>query len=493
MKRTKRVAAWLLAFVMVLTATLSAAPATVSAKSATVKSITVKSSLSGSKKKVYVAKGKTVKLSTTVKVTPNKKANKKVTYKSKNTKIATVNAKGVVKGVKAGNTKITVTSKTDKKKKTTIKVKVTKAPVKKIKMTSASAVLNKGASLKLKAKVTAKKGAVKTLKWKSSNKKVATVSQKGVVKAVAAGTATITAAAIDGSGKKATCKITVSDAVNLTGMTIQNSYTISFSLSKAKALTTSQVTLKAKALANGAYRGNIKLESLTTNDKINYTLILEDRLSMGEYAQLSIPSLTGTKTLERQYLKAACAFTGDYTCSGRVGEKDSWDFGFDEGIGYSQFSISGLPAGLKAESYSRGLTVSGTPTKAGVTKAVLKAVDEVGDTLTQNVYFVIGSDKVLAGAAAPVYTLASDNNTYGSYPRVSGGSGYYTYQITADPQGTGATIDSDGDVYVSLKVPGTYKVTVKVTDGNNPALSCNVTMEYHVAQGVSIGGCVRDA
>lgn len=68
------------------------------AKKASVKKVTA-SAPSG--KKVYVAKGKKVKITTTVKVKPNRKANKKVTYKSANKKIATVSAKGV-KGCKSG-------------------------------------------------------------------------------------------------------------------------------------------------------------------------------------------------------------------------------------------------------------------------------------------------------------------------------------------------------------------------------------------------------
>lgn len=45
--------------------------------------------------------------------------------------------------------------------------------------------------------------------YTSSNTKVATVSSTGLVTAVGKGTATITCAATDGSGKKATCKVTV--------------------------------------------------------------------------------------------------------------------------------------------------------------------------------------------------------------------------------------------------------------------------------------------
>lgn len=49
----------------------------------------------------------------------------------------------------------------------------------------------------------------KVVTWKSSNTKVATVNSRGKVTAKSPGTATITCTAKDGSGKKATCKITV--------------------------------------------------------------------------------------------------------------------------------------------------------------------------------------------------------------------------------------------------------------------------------------------
>lgn len=49
----------------------------------------------------------------------------------------------------------------------------------------------------------------KDLIWSSSNTNVATVSSSGVVTAKATGSATITATAADGSGKTATCSVTV--------------------------------------------------------------------------------------------------------------------------------------------------------------------------------------------------------------------------------------------------------------------------------------------
>ena len=50
-------------------------------------------------------------------------------------------------------------------------------------------------------------------RFTSSNPKVATVKEDGTVKAVGKGSATITCQALDGSGKKATCKVTVAEGV----------------------------------------------------------------------------------------------------------------------------------------------------------------------------------------------------------------------------------------------------------------------------------------
>ena len=99
-------------------------------------------------------------------------------------------------------------SKADKKKKCTITVTVG-TPVTKVKLNKTKSTMTVGKKQTLKATVTPKKASSRAVVWKSSNTKIATVSSKGVVKAKKAGTATITATAKDGSGKKAACKITV--------------------------------------------------------------------------------------------------------------------------------------------------------------------------------------------------------------------------------------------------------------------------------------------
>lgn len=113
----------------------------------------------------------------------------KVTWSTSNKAIATVSSKGVVKGKKAGTATITASIKGTKIK-ANRKIKVLK-PASKVSINK-TAVLVEGSTETLKPtfKPQSKRS---LLEWKSSNKKVATVTLKGVVKGVKAGTASITA------------------------------------------------------------------------------------------------------------------------------------------------------------------------------------------------------------------------------------------------------------------------------------------------------------
>lgn len=137
----------------------------------------------------------------------------KKTFKSSNTSVATVDKNGVVTAKnKSGSASISVKvgSKTVSCK---VKVsrKVTSVSLKPKTLNLSYNKSNKSATLK--ATVLPSNATNKKLKWTSSNKKVATVSSTGKVtvkkKAAKGATATITATAKDGSGKKATCKVRV--------------------------------------------------------------------------------------------------------------------------------------------------------------------------------------------------------------------------------------------------------------------------------------------
>lgn len=153
-------------------------------------------------KSLTLAKGATYKkLASSIAVTPVT-SKEKVTYSSSNKKVATVSSKGVIKAKKAGTTKITVKSG---KKKVVVTVKVTGVKTTKLSGVPATKKIAKGKSFKIKAAATPKNTDEK-ITFKSSNKKVATVTSKGVVKGLKKGTATIT---VQSGSKKMTCKVTV--------------------------------------------------------------------------------------------------------------------------------------------------------------------------------------------------------------------------------------------------------------------------------------------
>ncbi len=138
------------------------------------------------KKTAYVCKGDTVKLSLSG-------TSKKAKWSTSSRKIATVSSKGVVKGIKKG--KANIIAKIGNKK------YVCRVTVETPSISKKTASINAGSKLTLKVKNTKQK-----VSWKSSNRRIATVTSKGVVKGVKNGTATITAKI---GNKKLTCRVTV--------------------------------------------------------------------------------------------------------------------------------------------------------------------------------------------------------------------------------------------------------------------------------------------
>lgn len=149
------------------------------------------------------------KMKLTVQWVPRNAASQKLTFKSSRPSIVKVTANGTVKaGKKAGKAVITITTANGLSKK--VRIQVMKKPVKKLIVKAGKRNLKKGKKLKLKVKAKpGKKLASTQYCWKSSNKKIAAVSAKGVVKAKKKGTVKITVYATDGSGKKKSVKIKV--------------------------------------------------------------------------------------------------------------------------------------------------------------------------------------------------------------------------------------------------------------------------------------------
>lgn len=162
------------------------------------------------KKSVSLKTGQKFTLKTTV--SPQKASNKKVTYESSNSKVATVNKKGVIRAVSVGMAKIRVTAADGSGKKASCTVKVTEStvPVAGVALNKTQLNLKQGGEERLTATVNPSNATNKTVRWLSSNPAVAQVSDNGTVKAVAEGTAVITASAHN--NVHAICNITVEPA-----------------------------------------------------------------------------------------------------------------------------------------------------------------------------------------------------------------------------------------------------------------------------------------
>lgn len=512
-KRITHVLVGAMALTMAFTVAAITAPESAAAK-VKVKKVTAEAP---SGKTAYVAKGKKVTITTTVKVTPNKKANKKVTYKSANKKIATVSSKGVIKGVKAGKTKITITSKKNSKKKTTMKVVVKKAAVKKVKLNATSFNLSPGATKTLKATVSPTKNVSKKIVWTSSNKKVATVTSKGVVKGIKEGKVTITAKATDGSNKKA--KATVTVGAGIASVSVPTSRVVRVVLSGAKTLKASDFVIQTKSSPSSTRYITVPVESVSTKDNKVYDVKLEGSIYSGCYLKVTIAALASNKTAEI-YVENIAGYgdetneTVEYVTSMKDSTySDYWNIYNSNSVGEMTYTLTGLPSGLKSyiSKDKTSIRVRGKFNNVeNGTTATLTGIDEKGKTFTKKYIFYVGDTSRLVAGAEPAYTdisytpddpktekdeesgyYISSYNIY-DFVHVSGGSRSYSYNVTYN----GKSLDElcyDKD-WNRVAIPaGTYNFNVEITDSDDENLKISVTVTLVLQNGVVVSGSVRDA
>ena len=153
-------------------------------------------------------------------VTPATANDKGVTYTSSDPSIATVTAGGQVKGVKRGECEIIITAKANPSVSVSVPVQVIQK-VESIAFTGTPVSLPVRTTAQLTWDVFPTDATIKDVTFNSSNKKVATVDQNGIVTGLYRGTSTITATATDGSNKRGQVRVTVTQPVE--GVSMQYS------------------------------------------------------------------------------------------------------------------------------------------------------------------------------------------------------------------------------------------------------------------------------
>jgi uncharacterized protein YjdB len=392
------------------------------------------------------------------KVTKKGKISKALAYKSSNKKVVTVSKKGVVKAKKKGKATVTAYAKANKKKKVAIKI-IVGTPVTKIKLNKTKATLKVKKTLKLKATVTPKKASNKKVIWKTSNKKIATVSSAGKVTAKKKGTAKITATAADGSGKKATAKITVKAAAKkktpvtpttVAALQVTNPRTVTFALSKAQALDASALKLEAKTTEQANYRHTLKIKSVATTDNVNYTVTLKKGYEVANDAEdhnvrLTVTGLannTAPVTFETLFRKGKIDKT--YTTTQMVEKGDRVQFqAAYEGNEADTYETSALPAGLKQDPNKDGVFVYGTPTNTNDQDITVKETDVYGNTYTQVTHVKFYDDNTVNA-----YVTYDDDNHYYS----DQDAGYYVPTVNDNDTYDNLADDSLNPVSVSAQI-----------------------------------------
>lgn len=360
------------------------------------------------------------------------------------------------------------------------------------------AVLYVGNSLKLKVKNNEKK-----VKWSTTKKSVATVSKKGKVKAKKPGKATIKAK----FGKKTLkCKITVKKKTigrklivpGISRVSILNECTIQVDISAAQALSISDFVVKTKEHAYGTYNRTLKIDSVVTADKKTYIISLdtESALHEGYSVLVSVKNIKGRGTDTRGLIYSQGEFAYRDTLIYRAAQNEAVSKALSlEGYGYSTYTASGLPAGVRSRLSDDGSQVefSGKPAKAGTFNGKLITKDEFGNTYNYEMIWLVGNEDTIAAAALPDYYVLGGGESYDFSKKltVTGGSGSYNYAIQGNDHGL--SVDSSGEIRGTLGTVGTYTVNVAVTDRYDANRKTTARVVISLVAGRTISGIVKDA
>lgn len=474
---------------------LSQAPQNTAQTKVKVKKITVKSNYGTS---VHVAVGKKVKLTTTVKVSPNYSANRKVSYKSSNKKIATVSASGYVKGIKTGKCRVTVTSKKNSKKKAKITINVVKK-VTSIAIEEPKNSLYVGNRVALNTTVNPASGSYKKVIWSSSDKSVATVTSDGVVKGVKAGDVTIKATSVEGSKKSASLKLTVlsTNSVSIASVEVLSENVVRIGLDKAKTLTENQFMLEGKQYSYGNYTRKFSIAQLRNYDNRTYDITVGSEYTIGKdsYVRVSIPELpgNGVKTMESQAVFVRTANRKDEKWLGLVG--DTWEKTVDlsdYGCGNLSYQVTGNIPGISYKVRNNTLVFSGELTTVTVgTDLTIKATDELGNILTHIIRVYVGNDSTIVAKAGDMTVVTGSEWNGQEFVSALGGSGQYKFSAISMPSGVKMN-GEDGSLSGKVTGVGEYRVWVTVTDTENSERTFQTSAIIRVVDQKKVTGYVVD-
>jgi large repetitive protein len=140
-----------------------------------------------------------------------------------------------------------------------------------------------------------------------------------------------------------------------------------------------------------------------------------------------------------------------------------------------------LPSGLNLS----GSQISGTPAASGISTFTVKVVDANLASITKTFGITV------APAPLSITTTSLSNGQigvpYSQALQASGGSGTYTWSISAGALPAGLNLNASGHISGTPTAPGTANITVKVTD--TASGSATRALSITIAAALTSGGC----
>ena len=303
----------------------------------------------------------------------------------------------------------------------------------------------------LKATVAPENATNKDVTWESSDATVATVDEKGNVKAVKAGKAIITATAADGSGQKATCTVTVTD----------KTYTISVDKAKLD-FGTAQLGYTQPAA-----------QTVTITNTGNQTVTLNQpsaaNFQVGALSKTELqPGETATFTVQP---KAGLA-VGEYKEELTVSNQNAGEVTLTLTFKVNPVLVSGLTLNQNTLALFAGdsatLTAAVTPDNATNKTLTWSSSNTAVATVDQ-------SGKVTAVAPGTAAITVTTNDGSGKVASCPVTVTAKTYALTIDPAAIGF-----GSVQPGYTQPAAREITVKNTGNQTLTLTQPTATKYLV-------------
>ena len=333
-----------------------------------------------------------------------------------------------------------------------------------------------GESADLQATVTPESATTKDVTWSSSDDTVAAVD-KGTVKALKAGTATITATAADGSGKSASCTVTVNSGISANPAALDfGSVATNYSAApKAQTVTitnntSGKVTLTQPAASAKYDIGALSKTELDSKETATFTVQPKTGLLQGEYQEtIKVSSTAGDVSFDVSFnvvqLKLSFQNYTGKTYDGKAMANPTKDQLTVTGADFSEVTFTWYK---DAEAEENKLTSAPTDAGTYVLVAAVAKTDSHGEAKAQQPITIAKADATDAMKKAEG-TMIKNHESSLTLPTLPDGASYGT------PTGNGTYVTdlrvNDGKLAYkgtsNVVNGGKYEVQVPVTGAKN--------------------------